>query len=201
MLGKLVHSKYALYIVSVRRCGTLPTASFRFPVARDTLAVQLMVPTTKPIADFHCQVIAHVGRTQKKPTVSTTMGFSHFSNCKSQVERVEELEKLKELGVDFGQGYFLARPEYPAPTVSQKSIKILLSSKKESSNNSSSTVMEITHDGIIIDPETTVGEVYSIFEKSPELEGLAIGNDALSCGLIMRDKLFHDLSSQYGFAL
>ncbi|MGI6085344.1 MAG: hypothetical protein ACOYIF_07840, partial [Acetivibrionales bacterium] len=44
---------------------TLPSASFRFLVAKDTLAVQLMVPTTKPIADFHRQVTAHVGRTGK----------------------------------------------------------------------------------------------------------------------------------------
>jgi hypothetical protein len=45
----------------------LPSASFRFLVTKDTLAVQLMVPTTKPIADFHRQVPAHVGRTMKKP--------------------------------------------------------------------------------------------------------------------------------------
>ena len=63
LLGKLVHSTYALYVVSVRRCETLPSASFRFHLTMDTLAVWLMVPTTKPIADFHCQVIAHVGRT------------------------------------------------------------------------------------------------------------------------------------------
>ncbi|MEL7568412.1 MAG: hypothetical protein AAGU27_26545, partial [Dehalobacterium sp.] len=40
-------------------------ASFRFPVTRDTLAVRLMVPTTKSIADFHRRVTAHVGRTRK----------------------------------------------------------------------------------------------------------------------------------------
>ena len=33
----------------------------------DTLAVQLMVPTTKSIADFHRQVTAHVGRINKNP--------------------------------------------------------------------------------------------------------------------------------------
>ena len=32
----------------------------------DTLAVQLMVPTTKPIADFHRLVTAHAGQTSKK---------------------------------------------------------------------------------------------------------------------------------------
>ena len=32
----------------------------------DTLAVRLTVPTAKSVADFHRQVIAHAGRTNKK---------------------------------------------------------------------------------------------------------------------------------------
>ena len=75
LFSKLVHSILALYVVSVRRCETLPSASFRFHVAMDTLAVQLMVPTTKPIADFHRQVIAHVGRTKKITDSSLSVIF------------------------------------------------------------------------------------------------------------------------------
>ena len=37
----------ASYAVPVRRAGTLPTASFRFRVAPDTLAVQLTVPVIR----------------------------------------------------------------------------------------------------------------------------------------------------------
>ena len=62
---KLVRSTNTFYAVSVRRCRILPTASFRFRLTTDTLAVRLMVPTTKPIADFHRQVTAHVGRIAK----------------------------------------------------------------------------------------------------------------------------------------
>src|SRR4030043_2025926 len=36
-----------LYAVSVRRAGTLPTASFKFRLTTDTLAVQLTVPITR----------------------------------------------------------------------------------------------------------------------------------------------------------
>ena len=60
--GKLVRSTTALYVVSIRQCEVLLTASFRFPVAKDTLAVQLVVPATKPTADFHRQDTAHAGR-------------------------------------------------------------------------------------------------------------------------------------------
>ena len=37
----------ASYAVAVRRAGTLPTASFRFRLTTDTLAVQLTVPITR----------------------------------------------------------------------------------------------------------------------------------------------------------
>ena len=64
---KLVRSTNAFYAVSVRRCRILPSASFRFHLTMDTFAVWLMVPTTKPIADFHRLVTAHAGRTQNTP--------------------------------------------------------------------------------------------------------------------------------------
>ena len=65
LFSKLVHSTNALYAISVRRCRILLSASFRFHLTMDTLAVQLMVPTTKPIADFHRLVTAHAGQTKK----------------------------------------------------------------------------------------------------------------------------------------
>ena len=54
----------ALYVVRVPQAGPLPTASFRFHLTMDTLAVQLMVATANPIADFHCQAIIHARHTR-----------------------------------------------------------------------------------------------------------------------------------------
>ena len=69
LFSKLVRSTNALYAISVRRCRILLSASFRFHLTMDTLAVQLMVPTTKPIADFHRLVTAHAGQTKNRETV------------------------------------------------------------------------------------------------------------------------------------
>ena len=55
----------ALYTFPVRQASALPAASFRFHLAMDTLAVQLTLPTTKRVVDFHHQVVAHAGRTIK----------------------------------------------------------------------------------------------------------------------------------------
>ena len=56
----------ALYAVRVPQAVALPTASFRFYLTIDTLAVQLMVAAASPIADFHCRAIAHAGHTKNK---------------------------------------------------------------------------------------------------------------------------------------
>ena len=40
----------------VRQASALPTASFRFAVARDTLAVRLTLPLAGCVEDFHLQV-------------------------------------------------------------------------------------------------------------------------------------------------
>jgi len=63
LLCKLVRPNSASYLVRIPQTEILPSASFRFHLTMDTLAVRLVVPTTKPTADFHRLVIAHAGRT------------------------------------------------------------------------------------------------------------------------------------------
>lgn len=46
----------ASYAIPVRQASALLTASFRFYLTVDTLAVQLTVPLVGPAEDFHLQV-------------------------------------------------------------------------------------------------------------------------------------------------
>ena len=56
----------ALYVISVRRTESLLTASFRFHLAMDTLAVQLCASSLPRCArDFHPLESAHGGQTNK----------------------------------------------------------------------------------------------------------------------------------------
>ncbi|RYZ51715.1 MAG: hypothetical protein EOP07_20845 [Proteobacteria bacterium] len=48
----------ASYAVSVRQASALPSASFRFHLTMDTLAVRLTLPLTGCVEDFHLQVSA-----------------------------------------------------------------------------------------------------------------------------------------------
>ena len=55
----------ALYVISVRRTKGLPTASFRFHLTMDTLAVQLYTSSLpRRVRDFHPLERAHGAQTQ-----------------------------------------------------------------------------------------------------------------------------------------
>ena len=56
----------ASYPLPVRQASALPSASSRFAVARDTLAVQLTLPLVGRVEDFHLQVSAPCRAHQKK---------------------------------------------------------------------------------------------------------------------------------------
>ena len=58
----------AFYVISVRQVSALPSASFRFHLTVDTLAVQLMIPLTGLIGDLHSQVSAPCRAHNKKAT-------------------------------------------------------------------------------------------------------------------------------------
>ena len=62
----------ALYVISVRRTKSLPTASFRFHLTMDTLAVQLYTSSLpRRVRDFHPLERAHGAQTKKKQVRQT----------------------------------------------------------------------------------------------------------------------------------
>jgi hypothetical protein len=103
----------ALYVVPVRQAKGLPTASFRFHLAMDTLAVQLCtssLPTRT--RDFHPLERAHGARTQKT-ACSPVTPISHMNRrpywlpvptLTNLIEAGGSLERLSQLG------FFLSCP-------------------------------------------------------------------------------------------
>ena len=74
----------ALYVVPVRQAKGLPTASFRFHLAMDTLAVQLCtssLPTRT--RDFHPLERAHGAQTKRKEPISRLFSINNYCNLLS----------------------------------------------------------------------------------------------------------------------
>lgn len=122
------------------------------------------------------------------------------------IEKEEELETLIELGVQFGQGYYI---QYPDAEVKEINPDIVSRIRELSSNKSDHMLTYILNMPIekictktgTIHPTASVDEVFQIFRHDPECFGLCICEDEIPLGVITKEKLALKLSGQYGFAL
>ena len=84
----------ASYAISVRQASALPSASFRFHLAMDTLAVRLTVPPVGSVEDFHLQAGAPCRAHQKKAPENQGRRNPRFkSKSKNQASSVITLGK------------------------------------------------------------------------------------------------------------
>jgi hypothetical protein len=70
----------ASYVISVCQASALPSASFRFHLTMNTLAVRLTFPPVGHVRDFHPKACAHAGRTTKNipPALPGVCDFRKF---------------------------------------------------------------------------------------------------------------------------
>ena len=69
----------ALYVISVRRTKSLLTASFRFHLSMDTLAVRLYTSSLpRRVRDFHPLERAHGAQTKRAASVEAARGMESY---------------------------------------------------------------------------------------------------------------------------
>jgi len=71
----------ASYAIPVRQASVLPSASFRFHLAMDTLAVRLTVPLAGPVEDLHLQVGAPCRAHEKNENEKFSFPFFMLTPC------------------------------------------------------------------------------------------------------------------------
>lgn len=122
------------------------------------------------------------------------------------IETEEELETLTQLGVHFGQGYFIQRPQEKIEDISNKIKTVLksINSKMNSINGRNLTKIYIDHickKTKTIPPTSRVEEVFDLFRSNEGFYGLCIVNEERVVGIITRENLMLRLAGRYGFSL
>jgi diguanylate cyclase (GGDEF)-like protein len=131
---------------------------------------------------------------------------SNISLIAEGIETYAELETLVNLGVQYGQGYFIQKPDVEIQEIRQEVLETIntINFKKNdnSSNNFSSIYIESLYTFTdIISPTEVVSNVYDIFKYNPTCFGLCAIEDGVPVGIITREKLALNLSGYYGFAI
>ncbi len=122
------------------------------------------------------------------------------------IETLEELSTLVTLGVEYGQGYFIQKPQEtitPIDTSVTNTLKRLNQQRNHLYTKSLSYtyIGNLCKDEKTVAPTTTVEDVYSLFLSTPSLLGVCVVKNKQVVGVVTRTLIATNLSGRYGFSL
>ena len=132
--------------------------------------------------------------------------ISNISLIAEGIEKEEELETLVNLGVQYGQGYFIQHPDAEVKDINPgiiSKIRELVLRKNDTmiSSISNMPIEKLCTKTSTIHPSTHVTDVFDILKNDPDCFGLCVIENNVPVGIVTKEKLALKLSGQYGFAL
>lgn len=117
------------------------------------------------------------------------------------IERQEELDQLLELGVRYGQGFFLQRPT-ALPDIQPNTYLInQASQRKRFHNEHGETVLTLCRESIYVESARPLMDVARLFKNNKDVFALPVLENGRPIGIIRRHALHELFSTPYGRAL
>ena len=118
------------------------------------------------------------------------------------VETETELSSLMDMGVHYGQGYYLARPANPKPWPDNNLIRTRAKTH-EKSGRLAMPIGELAEPALQLSPDVKISEVQHLFESVPPspISGVVVVRGKKPIGLVMNHELNRQLGTMYGVAL
>lgn len=122
------------------------------------------------------------------------------------IETEEELNVLIDIGVHYGQGFLLQKPNENLKLIDFKILSCIksMNSKKNYSNNhflSNICIGNLCRNNITVSSEDTAENVYNLFLTNSNLSGITVIKESKVAGMITKNQIDHIMSGQYGFSL
>jgi diguanylate cyclase (GGDEF)-like protein len=146
----------------------------------------------------------------KKAIIKSFVELANATNSKiiaEGIENVSDLYTLIEIGVHYGQGYLINKPNEKLLETSEIIKKRIVdkntSLRKHSYSPSSNVeIGEIARQDSPILLSTTCGEIYNRFNHNTNLKGMPIvDSNSLIVGLVMNSNFFSKVGTQYGWSV
>ncbi|MEF3303768.1 bifunctional diguanylate cyclase/phosphodiesterase [Paenibacillus sp. GYB003] len=140
----------------------------------------------------------------KEHILETFVAFADKMNIRiiaEGIERSEELHKLLQMGVHFGQGYLLARPSPKLEKPDARHAEQIRLAQRLRGSGGFPPVGTIAAPSRLFEPETLISEVVRFFKENENEPAAVVVSDGVPAGLVMREKLFQQLAGQYGVPL
>lgn len=144
----------------------------------------------------------------KEALINAFLNFSITTNIKLIAEGIEteaELAKLINMGVHYGQGYFLQRPNKTLTPLRQDVLDTIknnnyLQKDLNLFNDAKAMIGPVVNKHCFVNKTAICSDIVKSFEDSA-CEGLCITENNIPIGIIMRENLLVMLSSRYGLSL
>jgi len=133
----------------------------------------------------------------KKSLVETLTNSAKKINSKviaEGIETAEELHTTVNLGVQYGQGFFLARPNFPPESISVKAVECLANYQVNIERGSSiirKKVEYFTASEAIFDIDTNPATIVEYFAYNQHKEWVVISKADIPVGILKKENLKH----------
>lgn len=145
----------------------------------------------------------------KKALIKTFYDFCLITDIKliaEGIETVSELNALLDIGIDYGQGFLIQKPESDVQPISSSIVSRIKqrNSRKSAlyfSRTSEIGIGDICRDSVSISSDTLGSNVLKNFTDHPDLRALPVADNNKVVGLLMKESFYAKLGTKYGFAL
>ncbi len=145
----------------------------------------------------------------KKSLIKTFCDFCLVTDIKLIAEGIEtqnELDTLIEMGIDYGQGYFIQKPMEDIVPIEDNIIGLIedMNTKKNklySCKSSNVLIGDIAKKNLSVTSDVLGREIINVFEENSSVYALPVVEDKRVLGLIMKESFFAKMGTKYGFTL
>lgn len=145
----------------------------------------------------------------KKALVNSLYEFStlaEISLIAEGIETEEELRTLIGIGIQYGQGYFIQRPDQELSPIRREVLESIrtgnIQKNHQYRNVSSFYIGYLGYAGITVKPDDAAGSVHAYFQEDPGLIGVTVIDDQNRVvGTVSRTRIDRAMSGKYGFSL
>lgn len=118
------------------------------------------------------------------------------------IEHKDELNKLMQMGIHYGQGYLLARPDPAMRYLDDALVEhFRCQHKLRGGLGGFPPIGAIASPIRVFEPDTHISEAAGYFKDNENELAAVVVSGGAPVGLVMREKLFQQLAGQYGISL
>lgn len=122
------------------------------------------------------------------------------------IETLDELNTLIDIGVQYGQGFYIQRPDFKIKPIGAELLNTI--KERNSKKNhvyhhylSSIFIGNICRANAVVSPLSTAEEVYDLFLSDHDLLSVTVVDGNRTVGIITRTCIDHNMSGQFGYSL